>query len=184
MPAPKSESDLLTALQSLATDLGRPPTRNEMESQGRYSATPYYRVFGSWPDALEAAGLTPQYRQAISDHELLIELQRLADELGRPPRQSDMEEQGKYSPTTYRRRFGSWLDARAAAGLSGQETKPAGRSSRVELLAALHLLAAYLGRPPSQNDMDEQGMYSSDVYHTRFGSWSTALEQAGLALEE
>jgi len=180
MPVTKTDEELIIALRSLASNLDRPPTRNEMESHGEFSATPYYRAFGSWPDALKAAGLEPRYRQAITDEELITELQALADELGRPPRQSDMKEQGRYSPTTYRRRFGSWLDARETAGLSGQETKPASRHSRLDLLTGLHLLASQLGRPPSQNDMDDRGLYSSSVYYSCFGSWTTALEEAGL----
>lgn len=184
MPAPISETDLVAALESLAADLGRPPTRAEMEAEGPYSATPYYHQFGSWPAALERAGLDPQSRQEIPETELLAEIRDLAADLGYVPRPQDMASQGRFSPSTYRRRFGSWATALDQADLSQDQQPPAPRIARADLITALYQLTHDLGRPPTQNEMDSHGPYSSDVYHDRFGSWSEALTVAGLKLDD
>ncbi|WP_170977269.1 homing endonuclease associated repeat-containing protein [Halorussus salinisoli] len=177
------EVDLIAALKSLAGDLGRPPTRDEMEAQGAYSATPYYRQFGSWPSALKRAGLEPQYRQEIPDEELLAALQNLADELTHPPRQQEMATRGPFSPSTYRRRFGSWATSLEKAGLEPDARPSPNRIEQAELIRALHQLTRELGRPPTQSDVETHGPYSIDVYHDRFGSWSNALKKANLQLE-
>jgi len=183
MPASISKADLVAALQSLAADLGRPPTRAEMETEGEYSATPYYRQFGSWPAALEHANLDPQYRQAIPDEELLAALTDLADELGRSPRAQEMDAQGPFSSSTYRRRFGSWTDALLQTELSLATQADPTQIERTELLIDLFRLTHKLGRPPTQTDVKTQGTYSVDVYHDRFGSWTAALEEANLRLK-
>jgi len=183
MPAPVSKDDLVVALKSLAADLGRPPTRADMETEGVYSATPYYRQFGSWPAALEHANLDPQYRQEIPDDELLAALTDLADELGRSPRAREMDTQGPFSPSTYRRRFGSWTDALVQAELSPATQADPTQIERTELLIDLFRLTHKLGRPPTQTDVETDGAYSVDVYHDRFGSWTAALEEANLRLE-
>lgn len=182
MPKPISKADLLSALKDLASDLGRPPTRAEMESQGEYSATPYYRQFGSWTEALKAADIDPQYRQQIPEKELRTAVHDLAEELGHTPRAHEMAEEGRFSPSTYRRRFGSWRKALKWADLS-LNNQPSSSISRAELVSALRDLASELGRPPTQTDMDTQGPYSADIYHNRFGSWNTALSEAGLKLD-
>lgn len=59
-----SDEELLEELRAGAEVLGRPPSKNEMLEFGEYSATPYLDRFGSWFDALEAAGLeVSEWRQ-------------------------------------------------------------------------------------------------------------------------
>lgn len=57
----------------------------------------------------------------VSDEELLEELRRLREELGRTPRRSDVEEYSEHSPTTFYRHFGALVEARKAAGLDSPE---------------------------------------------------------------
>lgn len=49
----------LEAIVDLAGELGKTPTRNEMEEIGEYSEAPYRRLFGSWREAVRAAGFDP-----------------------------------------------------------------------------------------------------------------------------
>lgn len=111
-------------LQRVADTLGRPPTEQEMNEHGRFSARTYERRFGSWNDGLRAAGLPVQRYRTLSDDDLLDELRRLADTVGRPPTCAEMREDGHFNPSTYAMRFGSWNDGLRAAGLSA---RPPGR---------------------------------------------------------
>ena len=174
-----SRKELLTALQDLADELGETPTVAEMNEQGRYAVSTYIERFGSWNDAVREAGLsTNDETKGVSKEELLAALQDLADELGRAPTQREMRQEGQYSTTTYQTHFGSWSEAIKAAGC---ETGTLGRRvSREKLLTALQDLANELGRPPTTTDMREHGPHSQSPYFDRFGSWSDALQEAGL----
>jgi len=80
-----------------------------MADTGEYPPRTYYRKFGSWNEALEAAGFEPQSdNEKLSKAELLVELRRLADELGKRPRAQDMDAKGRYASSTYQKHFGKW----------------------------------------------------------------------------
>ena len=113
----RSIDDLIAELQRLTGELGRPPTSREMDGDGAYSRGVYRDRFGSWNEALEVGGFERTHGTKIPREDLLEELHRLADELDRPPKTTDMREFGKYSPGVYLRRFRSWQDALRAAGL-------------------------------------------------------------------
>jgi len=176
-----SRDALLDALEALADDLGETPTRKDMNDRGRYSHQPYYTEFGSWNDALDAAGFDPNHRE-LSDAELIDAMQDLADDLGRPPTVEEMNEQGEYHGVTYADRFGTWLDAREAAGFDGEEQRWNPRNTDEELLAELHRLADELGCAPTQAEMNELGEYSVHPYYNRFDTWRQALAEAGFNL--
>lgn len=120
-----NKTELLEALVELAEDLGRIPTQKEVREHTDYSHNTYYNHWGSIKQALEASDAplddvdmsrsTKPY--SISREDLLTELRRLADSLGRPPRWTDIREHSKYSDTPYRSRFDSLEDAYREAGI-------------------------------------------------------------------
>ncbi|WP_132059986.1 homing endonuclease associated repeat-containing protein [Halorussus amylolyticus] len=111
------DRELLAELQRLYTELGKPPTQQDMTDRGKYSNRTYQLRFGSWSAALQEAMLDTN--DGISDADLLHEIERLADELGRAPKAAEMDDRGEYAPVTYHRRFGSWRQALAEADLDG-----------------------------------------------------------------
>lgn len=117
---PIPEEDLLDELRRLADELGRTPGMKMMSERGAYSGRVYPRRFGSWNEAVEAAGLepNPQGGPLPTEEELLDELHRLGDELGHTPTHREMREQGNQSPSAYMKRFGSWNEAVEAAGFT------------------------------------------------------------------
>lgn len=111
---------LLEELQRLSQAIHRPPKYNEMNMRGEYAGNTYIKHFGSWNNALRAAGLEPQYKskQLIPEEELLDDLRVLADDIGYPPTKQEILDQGEYSYTTYLHRFGGLEEARLKAGLA------------------------------------------------------------------
>lgn len=166
------DRELLAELQRLYTELGEPPTQRDMTERGEYSNRTYQLRFGSWSAALQEAMLDTN--DGISEHELLREIERLADELGRAPKAAEMDEHGKYAPVTYHRRFGSWREALMEADF---ETEHRGVSDE-ELLADLERLADELGKPPTTDEVREHGTYSLRTYYDRFESFIAARERA------
>lgn len=49
-----------------------------------------------------------------------------------------------------------------------------------DLLNALREMASNLGRTPTSTEMYEDGSYGHSIYQSRFGSWNSAVEAAGL----
>lgn len=156
--------ELIQALREFAELLGEPPTRTQMNEEGPYSSQPYYTEFGGWNDALEAAGLRTNHRNEVPDAELLKELRRLNEELERVPRFEDMESEGAFSAHTCIRRWGSWPEAKDAAGLR-EETRTSRRIEREELVEAIRELAEELGKAPTQEEMKEFGRYTHRPYY-------------------
>ncbi|WP_432277037.1 homing endonuclease associated repeat-containing protein [Halobacterium salinarum] len=171
--------ELLGELHRLHRLLGKVPSEDDMAERGGYGVSTYRTRFGSWSEAIEAAGWEPNPdRTHRSDEALQAELYRLRDELGQVPTSRDMDTHGEFSRGVYRNRWGSWNEAIEEAGLP---TRTHGMElSRTELIAELRRLADELGRCPTTTDMNEHGEYSHSIYYNEFESWRSALEAASL----
>jgi hypothetical protein len=175
-----TKKELIEELERIHEISSGSPTKKEMNEVGEYSAQTYHRRFGSWNDALEEAGLS-ENRGQYTKKELLDELRRLDDELDHPATQSDMSDQGEYYPEYYKREFGSWNEAKAAAGIEAIE--PGGKSHKVsadDLIAELNRLDEETDGSPTKEEMQRVGEYSHQVYRHRFGTWNKTLEEAGI----
>src|ERR671930_1510855 len=127
-------------------------------------------------DALESfqAGIRKRY----SDEQILAELTACADRLGRSPtmREFAADPGTTIHPQTVIEHFGSWNEAKRAAGLV-----PRRFATREELVGLLRELGDELGRIPTAKDLDERrgAMPSKSLYWHTFGSLSSALREAG-----
>jgi len=179
---PVSTETLLEELHRLASD-GSPPTTSEMDEEGAFSARTYIDRFGSWNEALEAAGYAPHLDIVeASTEDLLDEITRLHEDLGRVPTTRDMQEHGEYTASRYFSTFESWNAAVEEAGLPPHErwtTPDALRIPASELLNELQRVADIVDGRPTTEDMNEDGKYGTKPYYNRFGSWNRAVELAG-----
>jgi len=115
--------ELIDEILRVADIIGETPTRMEMRKHGEIATNCYYNRFGSWNDALQAAGFEPNEIHGYSREELLAEIDRLRDELGHTPTRNEMRSQGQFAEKPYRRVFGSWNAALKEAGLEPNQTK-------------------------------------------------------------
>lgn len=196
-----SKEDLLEEITRLEQKLGRIPSAAVMVGRGRYNHTDYIDEFGGWEQALEAAGfdserLRTERYTAITDEAflekmsrlrngdresqyqalLLLELRRLAIDLGRTPTATEMNSFGEYSREPYRSRW-SWSEAVRKAGLEPNQGGGV-RVSSEDLIAELLRLKDQLGRRPTLQDLQERGRYSHTPYYREFGSWVNACDAA------
>jgi Homing endonuclease associated repeat len=141
-----SDEDLLAELTACARRLRRSPTMREFTEDPRARAHPQTVVerFGSWNEAKRRAGLVP--RRFATKDELLLQLRRLGDELGRTPTGKDLDARRAALPSKslYWHTFGSLSNALRAAGFD--VPRPDERRERALLQG--QRLAAELGRLP------------------------------------
>jgi len=173
------KSDLLSELRRLADELGRTPTSRDMATHGEYGTSTYSKEFGSWNDAVREANLEIVRQRDVSRKDMIAEIQRLAEELGKSPAVHHMRDQGKFGVTTISREFGSW---NTALELAGCEPNKEMNVPEERLINELTRLRDKLGRPPTAEDMLRDGAYSVGTFDRRFGSWNNALQRAGFEL--
>ena len=125
-----SDNELLHGLRQVAGELGTTPTTIQMR-QDEDTANPstYKERFGSWNEAVKAAGLEPNTpggtarSRGHSEKELIAMLQEFADELDREraPTARELDRRSKADDdwpcqSTFRNVIGSWSQAVALAG--------------------------------------------------------------------
>jgi len=130
--------------------------------------------------------LKPHNRD-VSNDELLADLKYVAVKLGKSSLKiEEYATHGRFHNTTFNRRFGSWSEALNKAGLK-KERLPAVKlrkrrvASDSDLLNDLKSVVRALGKNTlTMNEYDNSGKFNSETLSRRFGSWSIALEEAGL----
>src|SRR5579884_758963 len=95
-----TDEQILEQLRASAERLGRSPTMKEFAADGEAQVHPQTVIehFGSWNAAKRAAGLMP--RRFATRAELVEQLRRLGDELGRAPTAQDIRERRGSMPST------------------------------------------------------------------------------------
>jgi hypothetical protein len=130
-----------------------------------------------------------------SDESLLEELRRVAVLYGGPFLSTRTFEQhtDRMSVSSVRRRFGSWQAAITKAGLPYggpilTEKMKAGRSRRLssdDVIAEMKRVQALINRDIlTTSDFKGLGKVGIRVVRGRFGTWTNALKQAGIAQSE
>lgn len=119
--------------------------------------------------------------ERIPTDELLAHLREIDAETDGVLTRRELEAHGGHNPSTYARRFGSWNAAKEAAGLgTNRSTAEVGGCSDDELLTHLRELDAETDGVLTCRKMDTHGDYAGATYAARFGTWCSALKQAGL----
>jgi hypothetical protein len=152
------------------------------QSQGTV-AGPATRIYAAIldMDQDELDAFRSRLRKRYTRDDLVAELQACALRMEKSPTMREFAEDpaATVHPQTLVDHFGSWNEAKRAAGLV-----PRRNATREELLAGLRMLGRRLERTPLPADLDEaQGLLPGrSVYVRAFGSVNDALIEAGFDL--
>jgi hypothetical protein len=135
--------------------------------------------FGSWKDALSAAGLAPEeiYRyRSWDDESILSEIRRLKEE-GADLSSKKMDENSNPLIATARRRFGNWGAAVERAGIDYNAVRRRRRWTRELMLQEIRDLRAS-GADLRSGEIRHQhpALFAAACKRRFFGSWSKALQ--------
>jgi hypothetical protein len=170
-------ASILTALERFADEHGRAPTWDEWKTSApdHPYADQVSCEFGSWPDAIRAAGLRPA-RQPYDREEVLAALSDWMLEHGRAPKPAEWRPdpaRGVPTLSAIRKHFGKWdLAIRtAAAGLDlpglpeegqpvyqpAERWAPRGTWNRERVIEALKDWAREFGEAPLRQELSPAG---------------------------
>lgn len=107
------DDELIADLVRASQQLGKNKiTFREYNSTGNYHASTVALRFGSWHDALKAAGLEKTKNRNVSDDDLFKNIVIVWSKLGRQPKFRDLTRDVSHvSASTYANRFGGWRNA-------------------------------------------------------------------------
>jgi hypothetical protein len=137
------------------------------------------RIFGSWRNALQAAGLSPD-RGSRAERwppaKILLVIRNLSQRR-RPLRKKELEERFGSLVSAARRIFGSWSKAILASGVDPAKLRRVVPWTRERVLETL-LTRTLRNQPVSARLMEPRSIVEAG--RRLFGSWSATLEAAGL----
>lgn len=170
---------LIEKLKVLSNKLGRTPTSLDL---GRKHDMPdrsvFERRFGSWNNALEAAGFDVHYYyRKWSKEKILYWLRKKYLELGRTPGIRDFDKDRKTpAKNTVRKLFGNWTNALREAKIPVKRF-----NSNGELIKYLQNLYFKLNRTPTREELKKDSSCPSlTPFVEKFGSYTAACLRAGL----
>lgn len=112
-----TDEDLIDDLKDFSNSIGKTPTSRELDEYGPHNTSTYQDEFGSWNDALIAAGLEPNHIYDISKDDILKDILRVSNAIDKSPTLSEMDNFGKYSKMTYKNKLDSYVDTLENLGL-------------------------------------------------------------------
>jgi hypothetical protein len=137
------------------------------------------RVFGSWRNAVMAAGISPN-KARVHDpwppSKILASIRSLARRT-RPLRPAEVKRRYEPLVTAARRHFGSWPKAIVAAGVDPEKLRRVTRWTKQRIIEAI-LTRALRGKRLNSSAVRPQSLVEAGA--RVFGSWESALEAAGI----
>jgi hypothetical protein len=163
-------------------------TITEFSKQSKVGVTTLRRRFGSWPRALEAAGLADLYNpvaptsrsrvlaRSMSNDELLDEIRRVAQMTGNATLTADdLRQHAVVGVDALRNRFGTLKAAFQAAGVVG--TALGRRYTDEECFENLLTVWTHYGRPPKYQEMNLiPSVVGPKAYVVRWKTWNRTLQ--------
>ena len=175
-----TDEQILDELRASAERLGRSPTMKEFAADDQSQVHPQTVIehFGTWNAAKRAAGLMP--RRFATRQELVDQLRRLGEELGRTPTADDIKHRRGTMPSAslYWHTFGSLTTALREAGFDvavGEERLERAIDQGAALSRAIGRLPRFgdwqAARREDPSMLTEWQVYR--MFESRRGAWAT-----------
>jgi hypothetical protein len=151
------------------------------------STTTVINRFGSWSDALEEADIDDDRdypgQQKYSDEDMLEMIQDCKDKHGESSPKTFNKDDEFCSVSAVMRRFGGWSNAKEEANVEDEYDGNGGRHKQYtdsQLLSHLREAKRRNGKVTPEVLHGESDLCAPSVIIERFGSWSSAKQDAGL----
>lgn len=179
------KQQLLEAIHRTSDIVGSTPTKDEFHEHTEQTEHSIKTHFGSWNNAIRAAGLEPHRQNPDGKDELLSLIRKLAERVGHTPTYSEFTDADwiPYTAVVVTERFCSWNDALREAGFEpNYDVQGRAKSesyTEEDVINAIDDVAQEVGGVPTTADFTEHAQFSFGVATYKFDSWNDALRAAG-----
>ena len=185
-----TDASLLAEVQRVAALVGEASlSTTRFSRHSRVALTTIRRRFGSWREALQAAGLGHMYIEIpparisrtlgreLTNDQILNELNRVAAMFdGGTLTVEQFKRVATIGPDSVRGRFGSWPQALQAAGI--ESANHGRRYSDQACFENLLRVWQHFGRPPKYQEMNAPpSVVGGKAYMSRWGTWNRAIHE-------
>lgn len=105
-----TKEEIITTIRELAEKLERRPTHLEICSAMKLASGRIGKLFGSYTQAVKAAGLMPSHSGRLTLERVFEDWREIVRKLGRIPTIYQYKLESRYSERPLKHRFGSWHD--------------------------------------------------------------------------
>lgn len=137
------------------------------------------RIFGSWGNAITAAGIAPEKGKSHDSwppSKILAKIRSLARRR-HPPRPGELKCRYSYLMDAARRHFGSWTKAIVVAGVDPEKLRRVKPWTKERIIEAI-LTRALHSEPLGSTTVQPRSL--AEAAARVFGSWRAAMEEAGI----
>ena len=139
------------------------------------------KYFGTWNNLLMEMGIGKKKRSGkkgrnITKEEIIQSIKDVAKKIGRRPHYNDFLKHGCVSPKTMAKHCGSWNKALVLAGFKTWQTE----ATKSDMIKEIKQVYEKIGKVPTITDMNKHGKIKANPIRHKFGTWSKAVEEAGL----
>jgi len=168
------KNDFISEYEKVKAKLKKVPTKAEFDEHSNISSNSFRRLWGSWSRFLKEQGVKTR---DVSNQELIEEYHKLKEYLGKGTlTQGDMNSKGRYSSSTYERRFGSWNKFLQSIGESPNIQTGI---TKDDLLKDYLRIADSLQKTElSVSDIKKHSVFAISTFLKKFGSWNKCKEEA------
>jgi hypothetical protein len=164
------EERLRDEIRRVSDELGEIPTKGQFRDHGRVSVPTLERYLGSWQEAKPPVAVVES--DSTTRKELITALRRSNDDVD--PETEHLASRVEHDIDNYVYEFGSWREALLAADI---DVEP-------HLCGELSQLDEQTPVLPDESELERRSQFNYDDYTDEFGSWGTALEAAGISVED
>lgn len=211
LPRNSSDEEIIADIKRVDLIVGKDfLTQVDYSKYGKMSVDGIKKRLGDWKNILNLAGLGHKYlggeisekmrsqkAQYLTDQEVLNELKRVANVFGEKAiTRANFDRNSEIGSGTFIGRFGDWKNALQKAGLENRYSgkiitenmrQPKAKSlSNDDVLHELQRIAKLLNKETVtvEDVRGHSNVMSVGVVSRRFGSWTLAMQKAGLKVSE
>lgn len=177
------KEDLIEEFDRVASDLGKIPTKSEIDKHSKYSSSVYQYRFNSWLKIIEKSKFNLRKSRKgieISEEELLDELKKVIINIGNNNSTQEIISKTDYSKKAYTNKFGTINNAIKKIGYEPfiRRDSP-GQKELIKDIKGIYRCYCDKDETPNQKLYMEYAKYNRNWVRNEFGSWNNAVEKAG-----